>query len=105
MKIQISEVIKTSNALSHADGLILYQYIVHNVKDKDYTISFDEIERISTAFLNASLGKLILNNKFKPTNIDYPSAKLLVKKKINNVVTNANNYVSYNKSIDEATSC
>lgn len=104
MTINISEIIKTSKALSHADGLILYQFIVDNTESKNYVIVFDGIERISTAFLNASIGKLILEKRFGLSNIDYESAKMLIQKKINSVVANANNHVSYDESIDDAAS-
>lgn len=104
MKINISEIIKTPKALSHADGLILYQYIIDNTEDSNYVITFEGIEWISTAFLNASIGKLILDRRFGVSNVDLESAKILIQKKIKNVVTNAKNHVSYDESIDDATS-
>lgn len=102
MKLVISEVIKQSNAISHSDGLKLYDYVLLNLKGKAYILSFDGINRVSTAFLNASIGKLFIDGLFQEDFVDKAETKDIILKKIDSVLANAKNPDVYNQAVNDA---
>mgnify|MGYP001266696391 CR=1 FL=1 len=102
MKLVISDVIQQSNAISHSDGLRLYDHVILNLKGKDYTLSFQGINRVSTAFLNASIGKLFIDGYFKEGFIDREETREIILKKIESVISNAKNPDVYNQAVNDA---
>lgn len=104
MKILINHLIEASNAISHSDGLAVYERIKKALRSNENTIiSFDGINRVSTAFLNACIGKMVLEGSFDYKMIDRSSTKDLILIKIDSVVENAKNYKAYDKIVDDAT--
>jgi len=102
MKIFINEIINASNAISHNDGLTVFDYIKSYNKDS-FILSFDGINRVSTAFLNACIGKMILEGTFRNEYIDRDNTKSMILMKIDTVKENASNYTDYEKIVSEAT--
>ncbi|MBC7000235.1 DUF4325 domain-containing protein [Cytophaga sp. FL35] len=102
MILNISTVINQSNAISHSDGLRLYDYVITNLKGKDFILSFGGINRVSTAFLNASIGKLFVDGYFSESFIDKTSTKEIILKKIESVISNAKNPDIYNQAVNDA---
>ena len=60
--IKIVEIIGKPSAILHSDGLKLYDGIVNEFKSHGkIELSFEGITHCTTAFLNASLGKFLIN--------------------------------------------
>lgn len=105
MHIEIKNIIGSSNAISQSDGHALYEKLV-GANLSDVVIGFNNIQFLSTAFLNASIGKLagkypksvISNLKF-----DIPKDRNLFKSKIDRVIDNAF-LDNFSQIVNEATS-
>lgn len=102
MKIVINKIINASNAISHSDGLTIYDYIKSIGKDGKFIISFEGINRVSTAFLNACIGKMILEGSYKNEYIDRERTEDIILKKIDSVASNAINYEAYDQIVTDA---
>lgn len=102
MEIHINKIINASNAISHSDGLKLYKHL-ENVGGVDFLLSFEGINRVSTAFLNASIGKMVVEGTFRESMVDRSKTKEIVLKKIDSVIANAKNFHKYNEIVDDAT--
>lgn len=104
MTIEIKNIIGTTNAISQSDGYKIYQLIEkHNVND--IVIDFNNINFLSTAFLNASIGRLAQMYSFdqiKALNFLYPEDKDVFRKKVERVLENAALGDYYDKIVDEA---
>lgn len=60
--IQLTEVLGKSIAILHSDGLKVYNAIMEEFASSGFVkISFEGISTCTTAFLNASIGKLLIN--------------------------------------------
>lgn len=60
--IKINEILGKNIAILHSDGLKVYHAILDVYEsDNKLLISFEAIEACTTAFLNASIGKLLSN--------------------------------------------
>ncbi len=63
-KINVCEFLKTNNLLAPDKGKELRHKILSLLKDnKETTLNFDSYNYISSAFLNESIGKLIVDQK------------------------------------------
>jgi hypothetical protein len=102
MTLFISKIIKQDNAISHSDGLTLYDYISSNLKGSEFVLSFKDINRVSTAFLNASVGKLYMDGMFNETFVDKKNTDEMIIKKIESVLFNARNHDIYNQAVNDA---
>lgn len=102
MKVFINHLIDASNAISHSDGLTVYDYIKSVGNTENTIVSFEGINRVSTAFLNAFIGKLIVEGSFEENIIDRDSTKEMILMKIDNVIKHAKDYKVYNKIVDDA---
>jgi hypothetical protein len=62
-KFSISSIIGKNSAILHSDGLMLFE----KIKDvnEPFIVSFEGIEHCTTAFLNASIGKLLAEDPKK----------------------------------------
>ena len=61
-KLTISEVIEKKSAILHSDGLKLYGFISDGYKESDkIEISFKGLMYCTSAFLNASIGKFLMD--------------------------------------------
>jgi hypothetical protein len=62
MKISVINILNSSNASLHDDGIRIYNAVKSNFdfsKNEEFEIDFSEVKRCSTLFLNASFGKLL----------------------------------------------
>lgn len=62
MKISVIEILSSSNASLHDDGIRVYIEIKKHIDSSDneeINVDFSDIKRCSTLFLNASFGKLL----------------------------------------------
>ena len=106
MRIDIKNIIGTSNAISQSDGHVLYQ----RLEKENLTgiiIDFNNIQFLSTAFLNASIGRLAQRYPFdfmQKINYIIPDGRDVFKSKIDRVLSNAALGDYYNQIVDEATS-
>ncbi|MDB4918792.1 STAS-like domain-containing protein [Mucilaginibacter sp.] len=61
MQISVFEILNSANAMFHEDGLKLHGAIMTALMDQEsVTVSFEGIKVLTTQFLNASFGKLIV---------------------------------------------
>jgi len=90
MTIEIKNIIGSQNAISHTSGDLLFNEL-STKKIDDLTIDFNSIVHVSTAFLNASIGKLAIlyPELIKRMKFIIPSGKEVIKKKIDTVIDNA----------------
>lgn len=103
MTIEIKNIIGSSNAITDSAGNLLYNEITGNKKDK-IIIDFNNILLVSTAFLNASIGKLAVKYPEFISRISFiiPEDKNIIQLKINKVLENASLGDSYNELVDDA---
>ena len=104
MEIIINKIIHASNAISHSDGILVYEELKRHTSE-DVFLSFEKINRVSTAFLNACIGKLIVDGTFNSKLIDRLNTNSLILKKIDSVIDNAKNHEKYNGFVSEANFC
>lgn len=100
MEILIKEIVGSVNPISHSNGIILYNHL-KSLGSKDFSISFEGLVNTSTGFLNASLGKLIVEGVLSLDNINRDTEKGLVKTKMNNIVRNIENKRRYEKVMSD----
>jgi hypothetical protein len=61
--INIRAVLSKNIAILHSDGLKIYDAILEELAlENHFSITFEGISTSSTAFLNASIGKLLMNS-------------------------------------------
>lgn len=64
IKVNISEIINTKNAILHKFGLEVYSIVKPYLEsNKEVCISFKGLKNITSGFCNASVGKLFLEFK------------------------------------------
>jgi hypothetical protein len=89
--LNVAEIIGKPSAILHSDGLLLYENMKHRAKD-NFTISFKGISHCTTAFLNASIGKFLIENPDKETLINFDLAnEPHIEQKLDLVLENARN--------------
>jgi hypothetical protein len=91
--IKIADIIGKKSAILHADGLKVYNYLVEELlRTPKLVVSFAGLEHCTTSFLNASIGKLLVNSPDVAQKISYvESDDDMLLEKINKVTTNALN--------------
>jgi hypothetical protein len=63
MQISVFEILNSSNAMFHQDGLKLHHAILEALaKSGRVKVSFDKIKVLTTQFLNASFGKIMVDS-------------------------------------------
>lgn len=95
----IADILGKSSAILHSDGLVVFEKI-KQAKDEDISISFKGIEYCTTAFLNASVGKYIVDTKGAKT-INYIDVSEDIQNKITLVEENVRNEKKRN-SLDDS---
>lgn len=106
MEIKVQNVLNSELAIFHNEGLQVYALIAPAIeKQTDVTVSFEGIERCSTQFLNAAIGKLYL--EFEPTSVDKHldfnyAALSSLKAKIDEVKENALNHKKHDALVAHA---
>ncbi len=77
--MKLSDIIGSSSAISHRKASLAYDYILSQLeKNTSIQISFEGLEDLSSAFVNAWIGKLYMENDpaildIKLSFIDLPS--------------------------------
>ena len=76
MNINVLDIIKSELATNLTDGSVLFEAIKSH-KPSEITISFAGIRRISTLFLNESIGQYAINNasNIQELKFEYPKGK------------------------------
>lgn len=103
MNINVLDIIKSELATNLTDGSILFEAI-KSYNPSEITISFAGIRRISTLFLNESIGQYAMNN---PSNIqelkfEYPEGKEMFSYRVDDVIENALMGDEYDTLVDNA---
>ena len=68
--MSISEILGKPSAILHSDGLTLYEKMKEANED-NVILSFNGISHCTTAFLNASIGKFLIENPKKASFIQF----------------------------------
>ena len=103
MTIEIRNIIGSSNAITNSSGDLLYNELAGRQKD-EVVIDFNNILLVSTAFLNASIGKLAVKYPefLKRISFVIPDDKKIIKLKIDKVIESERNRVSELEAIRTA---
>lgn len=103
MIIEIKNIIGSSNAITNSAGDLLYNELTGKHKD-EIVIDFNNILLVSTAFLNASIGKLAVKSPEFLKKISYiiPDDKKIIQMKIDKVIENASMGDFYDGLVDDA---
>lgn len=102
MKVTVKNIISSNLAISHEDGVALYKAIAL-IKPSDLILSFVGIDRMSSLFLHASIGKYVQQyGTFDIKKLIIPSEKPLFQYKIDDVVENSLLGEEYDLLIDNA---
>ncbi len=102
MTIVVKEIIHSPLATNLQAGVILFETI-SKFSPKELTLSFEGISHISTAFLNESIGRYVINNPdYDSMNFIFPSNKSLFKYKVDDVIENALMGDEYDVLVDNA---
>ena len=107
MKALVFEIIKSELAIFHDEGLQVYEVLKKSIEEEQpIVLVFSKIERCSTQFLNAAIGKLYLLNDPSKVNkylsFDYAELPHL-STKISEVRENAINSKNYDQFVTIAT--
>lgn len=86
----ITEILGKPSAILHSDGLIVYERLQTIEKD-EIVLSFKDVTHCTTAFLNASIGKYIIDNKLQTRVLKFEDATEDIQTKIELVLDNARN--------------
>ncbi len=102
--INISKEIGKSSAVLHSDGLLVYEKMkaLQTKEKSELLISFDGITHCTTSFLNASIGKFLIENPSTQLKFDGIAKETSLMEKIGLVMENALNAKKRN-SLDDST--
>lgn len=103
MKISVNDIIQSSFAVNSEDGEKLLEVLKKSNLD-DLIVSFENIEHLSTLFLNESFGCLAVINPKQINSIQfvYPKDKPLFSSKVIDVIENALMGDEYDALVDAA---
>ncbi|PZR24443.1 MAG: hypothetical protein DI539_00255 [Flavobacterium psychrophilum] len=103
MTIDLKNIIGSSNAITHSAGDLLYNELTSKKSDT-IIIDFNNIILVSSAFLNASIGKIFIKypDFFKKISFNIPEDKQIIQKKIDKVIENASTGDFYDGLVDDA---
>lgn len=102
MEVTVKEVISSHLAINQEDGISLFS-VISSIPPNDLIISFIGIERISTAFLNESVGLYVQRyGLLQDVNFVFPDDKSMFKFKIKDVIENALLGDEYDALVDNA---
>lgn len=107
MKASVYDIIQSELAIFHDEGLQVFELLSSSIsKGEKAEVSFEKIDRCSTQFLNAAIGKLYLLNDPEKIDdllvIDYTSYTDL-KEKVAEVRNNAIHSKDYDLLVENAT--
>jgi len=103
MNINVLDIIKSELATNLTDGTAVFE-IIKAYKPSEIVISFIGVRRISTLFLNESIGQYAM---LYPLNIqelkfEYPEGKEMFTRKVDDVIENALMGDEYDTLVDNA---
>ena len=103
MIIKVAHVIGSNRAVSSANGKVLFKVLLDNFFQIK-TIDFSNIEYLSSAFLNESIGRIVLtkNNNLDSIKFEYPEDDFLFKNKVINIIQNSLLGDTYDSMINKA---
>lgn len=103
MNISVYDIIQSKLAVNQEDGAKLFESLQSN-DFSNSAISFDNIDLLSSLFLNESIGRLamIYGEKVNSIEFIYPQDKPLFKSKVEDVIENALMGDEYDHLVDEA---
>jgi hypothetical protein len=103
MNISVLDIIGSKLAINLTDGTTLFE-VIKTHKPSEITISFVGVKRVSTAFLNESIGRYAkLNSLFiENLNFIYPDDKEMFSYKVTDVIENALMGDEYDTLVDNA---
>ena len=107
MKIIVAEILNSSSAIFHNEGLEIYNHIENEIKNgKPVEISFEGLENCSTQFLNACIGKLYVTfpDKVLVSLLSFIYAPDIpwLEKKVQDVIENAIHSELHDQLLDNA---
>ncbi len=90
MDINVSTIINSELAINFTDGSTLFE-VIKLYDPSKIIISFVGVNRISTLFLNESIGKyaILKNSDIENLRFKYPKGKEIFEHKVNQVIENA----------------
>jgi hypothetical protein len=92
--IKISEILSKNVAILHSDGLKVYNAIMEELASENhFVLSFEGVSVSTTAFLNASIGKILLNSPESGNKMKIVDADSDILRKLEWVKENALNQV------------
>ncbi|WP_431294513.1 STAS-like domain-containing protein [Pedobacter sp. P26] len=105
MQISVFEILNSPNAMFHQDGLKLHRAIIEALEKEDgVEVSFAQVKVLTTQFLNASFGKIMVEKgmsffakKVKVSNTDHLAT---YETKLEWVVDNIKNNDNYRTMLD-----
>ena len=96
MTVNISDVLKSKDALLHSEGLTIFELINKAIsKNKKITLSFTGLDNCSSAFLMAAIGKFYYDHPTKTKTIEQYlkyngiDKKYMLKERLEQVIENA----------------
>jgi hypothetical protein len=103
MNISVNDIIQSNFAVNQDDGVKFFETI-KSIDFSNTTISFINVDLLSTLFLNESIGRLamIYGDKVNSIKFIYPESKPLFKSKVEDVIENALMGDEYDLLVDEA---
>lgn len=103
MNIKVLDIIQSELATNFTDGVALFEAI-NSYNPSKIVISFVGISRVSTLFLNESIGKyaIIYSQNIKELNFEFPQGKEMFAHKIEDVIENALLGDEYDGLVDNA---
>lgn len=103
MKISVLDIIKSELATNLTDGSVLFE-VIKSYKPSEITISFAGVRRISTLFLNESIGQYAMSNaiSIQELKFEYPAGKEMFSHKVEDVIENALMGDEYDTLVDNA---
>lgn len=103
--VMVKEIVGKPNAILHSDGLKLYNYLIEELNQdskNQVVVSFEGLVHCTTSFLNASIGKLVLNNPSFLEKLQFIGTESgMIQQKIQLVIENAKSEKS-RKAHDES---
>ena len=103
MNISVLDIIKSKLATNLTDGAALFE-VIKTYQPSEITISFDGISRMSTLFLNESIGRYALQHPqtIQDLSFEYPKGNEMFSYRVADVIENALMGDEYDNLVDNA---
>ena len=106
MTVNVKKVLNSIYATNSSDGKLLFRTLKKAPSLESLVVSFKGIDLLSSAFLNASIGKLALlhPSEIQKVKFSYPEDDYMFQAKVKEVIENALLGEKYDQMHDEAVS-